>query len=222
VTLDFVSIIGLLLLGGVAAVDGTSVGQFMISRPFVAATLAGWIAGDAAQGAMIGLVLEALQLPVLPVGAAQYPEGGPAAVAAGAAFATSDASSATLLGIVLGAVALEWVGGQSVRMIRTVNVRILRVNDGPVIPNVLERSHRLAIAIDFARGAFLVAGGLAALVAIARLVVPIWPFSDRIAALLILATVVGMLASAVKLLGARMWLAAAGAAVGFAFLALNR
>ena len=63
--------------GGLVAVDGTSCGQFMISRPFAAATVAGLLAGDALMGATAGVVLEAFHLAVLPVGAARYPEGGP-------------------------------------------------------------------------------------------------------------------------------------------------
>ncbi|MEX0912584.1 MAG: hypothetical protein WD031_04060, partial [Gemmatimonadota bacterium] len=52
----------LILLGGLVAVDGTSVGQFMISRPFVAAAHAGWAVGDPIHGMVIGLVLEAFHL----------------------------------------------------------------------------------------------------------------------------------------------------------------
>ena len=61
----------LALLGGVLALDGTSLGQFMVSRPLVACVLAGLVAGDPAAGAMAGLVLEALHIAVLPVGAAR-------------------------------------------------------------------------------------------------------------------------------------------------------
>ena len=48
----------LVLLGGVLALDATSVGQFMFSRPLVAGALAGWVVGDAALGLSVGVVLE--------------------------------------------------------------------------------------------------------------------------------------------------------------------
>ncbi|MED5200176.1 MAG: hypothetical protein VYB51_10255 [Gemmatimonadota bacterium] len=40
----------LAILGGLLALDATSVGQFMISRPLVAGTLAGWWLGDPGVG----------------------------------------------------------------------------------------------------------------------------------------------------------------------------
>ena len=46
------------LLGGVLALDGTSVGQFMLSRPVVAGALTGWMLGDPALGLLIGTLLE--------------------------------------------------------------------------------------------------------------------------------------------------------------------
>ena len=97
------------VLGGLLALDATSVGQLMVSRPFVAAALGGALVGHPAQGMAVGVVLEALHLAVLPVGASRYPEGGPAGVAAGAVYAAhapSADASATLLVAVLCALAL--------------------------------------------------------------------------------------------------------------------
>ena len=115
------------VLGGLLALDGTSVAQLMVSRPFVAATLGGVLAGRPAEGMAVGLVLEALHLAVLPVGASRYPEGGPAAVAAGAVYAAAHAPPATaqaaLLVAVLLALALEWAGGRTVAALRQFNVR---------------------------------------------------------------------------------------------------
>ena len=39
-------LVWLSLLGGWVATDSTSFAQFMVSRPLVAASLAGWIVGD--------------------------------------------------------------------------------------------------------------------------------------------------------------------------------
>src|SRR5690606_15616708 len=92
-----VTTVWLLLLGGWMAVDGTSVGQIMVSRPLVAATLAGWVVGDPLAGLTAGVLLELFHLAVLPVGAARYPEGGPASVLAGSLYALSESVPGALL-----------------------------------------------------------------------------------------------------------------------------
>ena len=52
--LDVSSVVPLALLGSWAALDGTSIGQIMVSRPIVSATLAGWLVGDPATGLLVG------------------------------------------------------------------------------------------------------------------------------------------------------------------------
>jgi mannose/fructose/N-acetylgalactosamine-specific phosphotransferase system component IIC len=152
------------LLGGLVALDGTSVGQFMVSRPFVAAALGGLAVGLPMEGIKAGIVLEALHLAVLPVGAAKYPEGGPPAVAAGAVFAAAQsppiARAATLLVAVLVALALEWVGGQTVEMMRQFNVRFSGAPPEGLTPGELARRHGTPIAVDFLRGAVLTVIGV--------------------------------------------------------------
>src|SRR3989442_581047 len=54
----------------------------MIARPIVAGPVAGAILGDVATGLALGVVFELFQYDILPVGAARYPEYGPATVAA--------------------------------------------------------------------------------------------------------------------------------------------
>ncbi len=76
--------IALLLLGAWVALDAAAVGQFMVSRPLVAATLAGALAGDPWMGALVGAILELLHLAHIPAGGARLPEPGPGAVVAGA------------------------------------------------------------------------------------------------------------------------------------------
>jgi mannose/fructose/N-acetylgalactosamine-specific phosphotransferase system component IIC len=211
----------LLLLGGFVAVDGTSYGQFMISRPLVAACLAGWIVGAPAQGAMIGIVLEALHLPVLPVGAAKYPEGGPPAVAAGAIYALIEPSSVAILTLTVLALGLEWLGGETVRLVRTANVKIVNADSGIVAIERLERRHLAAIAMDFIRGVTLVAIGGLILAAAVRYVVPLVRLDERIATIAILGALVAMLTSVFRMQGARVAAAVVGAAVGIGMLALS-
>ena len=72
----------LLVWGTLVALDLVSVPQMMIARPLVAGTVAGWIAGDLASGFRLAVVMELFALDVLPVGAARYPDYGPATVGA--------------------------------------------------------------------------------------------------------------------------------------------
>lgn len=55
-------------LGGMIGLDRTALGQVMISQPIVAASLTGWVLGDAATGLVIGGILELLWVLDLPIG----------------------------------------------------------------------------------------------------------------------------------------------------------
>ena len=161
---DALLLLAAALLGGVTALDATSAGQFMLSRPLIAAALGGIAAGAPEQGIAAGVVLEALHLAVLPVGASRYPEGGPAAVAAGSVYAAAQAppasASATLLIAVLCALALEWIGGRTVAALRQVNVRFAGAPPEWLTPGGLARRHGTPIALDFLRGALLTLMGV--------------------------------------------------------------
>lgn len=67
-----------LILGALVALvcglDRVAVLQLMISRPIVAAPLAGWLLGDIETGLQVGLMIELLWLARLPVGAAIPPD----------------------------------------------------------------------------------------------------------------------------------------------------
>src|SRR2546428_12941484 len=76
------------VLGAVAGLDVVSFPQAMVSRPIVAATLAGSFVGNPPAGLLIGVVLEMIALDTLPFGAPRYPEWGSAAVVGGALFAS--------------------------------------------------------------------------------------------------------------------------------------
>jgi mannose PTS system EIIC component len=82
------------LLAGAVAVgaglDRTAAGQFMISRPIVAAPLLGWLLGAPLTGLQVGAMVELLWLGRLPVGAAIPPDD------------TQVAIGATVLAITLG------------------------------------------------------------------------------------------------------------------------
>jgi hypothetical protein len=103
----------LLLLGGWVALDGAAVGQFLLSRPIMAAPIAGLIAGDPLAGLLVGLLLELAHLAHLPLGGAQLPEPGPGAVVAGAVAGLVGGGAGLTLGFTLG-LGLGWLGGRSV------------------------------------------------------------------------------------------------------------
>ena len=215
------SLLWLALFGAWVAADGTSFGQFMVSRPFVAAAVAGLIVGDPAAGAMVGVMLEAFHLGVLPVGAARYPEAGPASVVAGAVYAGSDRSPGTLLLVVGFALVWAWLGGHSLHHLRQFNVGFVasRLGGGA---SVLERRHVAAIALDGARGALLVTVGVGALTAVVRLLGPVWGLDDRTTWLLTGAILVALVASTFRSFGARLPWYVCGAAAGLLFVALAR
>jgi PTS system sorbose-specific iic component len=216
-TLTLAQTVAVTLIGGLVALDGTSVGQFMVSRPFVAAALGGLVVGHPAEGVAAGVVLEALHLAVLPVGAARYPEGGPPAVAVGAVYAANVppvAASATLLVTVLVALALEWVGGRSVEGMRKLNVRFSGAPADGLTPAALAGRHLAPVAIDYLRGSALTLATVLLLGWLLR-AIDASGFPGVAVGTLIRISVVAALASALRLFGrAHYPLFIAGAAAG--------
>lgn len=147
------------LLGGLAAVDAASWPQSMVSRPLVSGTVGGALLGHPAAGLVAGAILELLSLRHLPFGAARYPDAGPAGLVAGAAFAGAGQGGPVALAAAAAAGwALGWVGARTVRLQRNLNGRL--VADAEALaaePRRLERRQRLAVGLDFGRGALLTA-----------------------------------------------------------------
>lgn len=209
----------LLLLGGWTAVDGTSVGQFMVSRPFVAATLAGWVVGEPLAGAGVGVLLEAFHLFVLPVGAARYPEGGPPSVVAGAAFALSDHRPGALLTVIVFGLLWEWAGGASIRYLRQLNV-YARLQGPELDPDRLVVGHLAAIAADFARGLVMTLGGIVLFSFALWLAATRWRLGAELPRLALSVAAVALFAGTLRLFGGRVRLFIAGAAAGLVALYL--
>lgn len=201
----------LVLLGAWAGIDSTSAGQFMVSRPVVAASLAGWIAGDPTAGALIGLILEAINLTVLPVGAARYPEIGPAAVISGSVYALGPKDGGALVACIVFAIAWAWVGGISVRYLRQLNCRIAAPfgdgNGDDVEPgfsvDTLERRHLAALALDIGRAGSLVLVGLPLLVGFQALTRSTWMLPESWSSLVIWSAVAASVAATIRLFGGR-------------------
>lgn len=167
------------ILGAWAAVDGVSAGQFMVSRPLVTATLTGWLLGDPTTGFTLGLFLEVVHLAGLPVGAAQLPEPGPAAIPATVAALTLGGGEGLALGAALG-VALAVVGGRTVVLQRRWQGRLVHGRrGGEVVPETLGRRLAQAVALDGLRGAVLSLSGMVLAVGLAPLLRGMWPLGPR-------------------------------------------
>ncbi|MDZ7779887.1 MAG: PTS sugar transporter subunit IIC [Gemmatimonadota bacterium] len=174
--------LGLTALGGLLGLDGTSVGQFMISRPLVAGVLAGALVGDPLLGGLIGAVFEVYLLVSFPTGGSRFPEGATATVVAVGSSAGLGAEGGGALALAI-AVGLAWghVGGLSISWLRQVNGHIVsrQGRHGGRSPSRVTALQVGAIALDFARAALVVGTGLvvgrAALTAFA----PAWPLDMR-------------------------------------------
>ncbi len=160
----------LLAWGVVVGLDLVSVAQVMVARPFAAGTIAGAIAGDPLAGALVGVTLELFALDTLPVGAARYPDYGPAAVA----------STATAVGApgVLGlgpAVAVgllvAYAGEFSLQVVRRLNSADAQRNreglDAGVVP-IIRRVHGRGLLRDAVRVLLVTAMGLLLAAAVRR------------------------------------------------------
>lgn len=216
-------LIGLAILGGVLALDGTSVGQFMVSRPLAAGVLTGWLLGDVALGGAVGAILELYLLVSYPTGGSSFPEGSTATVVAVAVAAAVSGPGALPVAVGFG---LVWgqLGGATVTLHRRLNTR-LALDPATDAPDTrpgstvrrLTRGHWWAIARDWVRGAALTLVGVLVGRVLATVIVERWPLGSASSSGLLL---VGGAVSAGILLGdlggfrrRRIWLAA-GLALG--------
>ena len=176
----------LALLGGLLALDATSVGQFMVSRPLVAGTLAGWWLGDPALGLEVGAILELFQLAGVPAGGSRVPEPGPASVVAVAVAMSGGGLAGLALGLAAG-LAISEVGGMSVGLQRHMVARVFgrRDSESMTAPK-LTAVHLSGVLLDFVRGAVVTAAGLVVAGWWAAALASRWPLSYETTVALIL------------------------------------
>ena len=161
-------------LGGVLALDAIALGQFMVSRPLVAATIAGWILGDPFLGLQIGALLELFHIASLSSGGSRVADAGPASVAAVAVATSAAPGSAVALGVLAGLVTSE-LGGVTIGLQRRLNARLMgRLEEGPLTPGHLDAAHLAAMSMDFVRGAALTAAAQLGGGWLAQAVGPAW------------------------------------------------
>lgn len=148
----------LAVLGAVVAVDATSLGQLMLSRPLIAGTLAGALVGMPLEGALIGALMEIMSLGILPVGAARYPETGTAAVAAVGTMGLAGAAPLPegLLLVLLYGLVWQRLFGATVVAERYLNERLVHAGEEDERADLhdrIERWHLTSMTVDLLRGA---------------------------------------------------------------------
>lgn len=154
--LDAVTAGGLVLLGTALGLDAVSVGQAMLSRPLVGATLAGLVCGEVGPGLVAGVLLEAVALETLPVGASRYPDWAPAGIVAGAVAALATPLMPALALALLAGIAVAWASGRSMVTLRHANGRRIAAAQGALDagdPGVPAALIWRGIAADAARAA---------------------------------------------------------------------
>jgi PTS system mannose-specific IIC component len=166
------------MLGAVLGLDVVSFPQAMVSRPIVAATLAGAFIGHPEAGLLIGVVLELIALDTLPFGASRYPEWGSAAVVGGALFAAQPpgmpgALPASLLAALLTASISGW---SMVVLRRFIATRLERTRDSIEAGsrNALFSLHLSGMTMDLLRGALVTTLGMMVFSSLVRAIVAIW------------------------------------------------
>ena len=168
----------LALLGALLGLDVVSFPQAMVSRPIVAATLAGAFIGHPPAGLLIGVVLELIALDTLPFGASRYPEWGSASVVGGALFAAQPpgmpgALPASLLAALLTASISGW---SMVVLRRIIATRLERTRDAIEAGSrdALMGLHLSGMTMDLLRGALVTTLGMIIFSPLVQAIVVIW------------------------------------------------
>lgn len=154
-------ILALSVVGALLALDSTSVGQTMVSRPIVVGSITGWMLNAPAVGFGMGAILEVYLLVSFPVGGTRFPEGAPATVVAVSTACWSALPGAFPIGLALG---LVWgqLGGVTISGLRALNARFAAHEQDHPSPRRIVAVHLVGILMDFLRAALTTAGGIVA------------------------------------------------------------
>jgi mannose/fructose/N-acetylgalactosamine-specific phosphotransferase system component IIC len=188
------------ILGAILGLDVVSFPQAMISRPIVAATLAGALIGHATSGLLIGAALELFALETLPVGASRYPEWGSASVVGGALFASRPDSAGSMTIALLGALATAWVGGWTMVLLRRLNAAWARRHRASLEAGSQQTVIGLQLAgltADLVRGGALTFLGLLLLRPLAARSIALWTVDARLSRALVVGIASAVAAGAV-------------------------
>jgi PTS system mannose-specific IIC component len=166
------------LLGALLGLDVVSFPQVMVSRPIVAATLAGAFIGNPPAGLLIGVVLEMIALDTLPFGASRYPEWGSAGVVGGALFAAQPpAMPGALPASLLAALLTASISGWSMVVLRRLIVSRLqhkrdKLEEGS--RDALLSLHISGMSMDLLRGGLVTITAMMIFAPLVRAIVAIW------------------------------------------------
>src|SRR4051812_21942268 len=215
------------MLGGILGLDVVSFPQAMISRPLVAATLAGALIGQSRSGLLVGAALELIALETLPFGASRYPEWGSASVIGGALFGSSPRPVPGAMSLaLLASLATAWVGGWTMVRLRQRNGRWAAkaqpALDAGARGTVMGLQLR-GLTADVVRGGVLTAIAALVFIPLNEASLALWTVDARVSAAVAVGTALSVaVAASWKLLHASMparWLFIAGLAAGFALTA---
>jgi mannose/fructose/N-acetylgalactosamine-specific phosphotransferase system component IIC len=166
------------MLGAVLGLDVVSFPQAMVSRPIVAATLAGAFIGHPEAGLLIGVVLELIALDTLPFGASRYPEWGSAAVVGGALFAAQPPGMpGALPASLLAALLTASVSGWSMVVLRRFIARRLEATRDSIEAgsrDALLSLHLSGMTTDLLRGGLVTTVGMMVFSPLVRAIVAVW------------------------------------------------
>lgn len=179
--MSILDVLPIALLGALLGLDVVSFPQAMISRPIVAATLAGAFIGEPERGLLIGVVLELIALDTLPFGASRYPEWGSAGVVGGALYAAQPPGMyGALPAAMLAALLTASISGWSMVVLRRSIAGKLtrsrdRIEDGS--RDALLSLHLTGMSLDVLRGALVTLAGMLVFTPLVRAIVVIWATS---------------------------------------------
>jgi mannose/fructose/N-acetylgalactosamine-specific phosphotransferase system component IIC len=222
-------LIPLALLGGVLGLDVVSFPQAMVSRPIVAATLAGAFVGAPANGLLIGVVLELIALDTLPLGASRYPEWGSASVVGGALFASHATQPSGAMAVsVLSTLAVAWIGGWTMVKLRGQNAKWARRRRDAISAGSRDAViglQLLGLTADLLRGGLFTAVAYAVLAPVMRAAVGVWGLDARLSRAVVVGAAITVAAGAAwkifhSTLGVR-WTFLVGLAAGAAATVLQ-
>jgi mannose/fructose/N-acetylgalactosamine-specific phosphotransferase system component IIC len=181
---SLLDVLPIALLGALLGLDVVSFPQAMISRPIVAATVAGAFLGEPERGLLIGVVLELIALDTLPFGASRYPEWGSAAVVGGALFAAQPAGLyGALPAAMLAALLTASISGWSMVVLRRSIAGKLtrsrdRIEEGSRA--ALLSLHLTGMTLDLLRGATVTLVSMVVFSPLVRAIVMIWATSPEV------------------------------------------
>ena len=200
--MTFLEALPLAMLGALLGLDVVSFPQVMVSRPIVAATVAGAFIGNPPGGLLSGVVLEMIALDTLPFGASRYPEWGSASVVGGALFASQPSGlPGALPASVLAALLTASISGWSIVVLRRlIASRLERSRDQleEGSRDALMSFHLSGMSMDLVRGALVTTIAMLIFAPLVKAIVAIWG-SESAASRAVVVVIVAIVA------GAALW-----------------